>query len=142
MQLWMKDNVVFRHFVGIVAFFFLFTVLDQKNQRGIKEVWTKTIIVYAVFVLMTKSKWYFSLPVLILLVIDQNIRIHVQDIKKRSANDGNETTRKYEEMQRAIDVLLGILVVMGAGHYAYRQKKEFKDDFGWNKFFLMSKCKV
>ncbi len=63
------------HAFGLTAFFFLFTILDSNNKSiYLVLVWVKTILIYVLFVLMTKSKWYFIVPVIILLLVDQTIK--------------------------------------------------------------------
>lgn len=140
MQTWMRDNVAFRHFTGIVAFFLLFTVLDQKNHLPVRDTWIKTFIVYVVFVMMTKSKWYFSLPVLLVLVVDQTIRAHVQYLQKTHSEKRADDIRFWNDVQTKLNYVLAVLIVSGAIHYAYRQRKEFKEGFTWSKFMLTSKC--
>jgi hypothetical protein len=145
MQRWMKDNTAFRHLVGIVAFFFLFTVIDQKNQQPVSYIWAKTFFVYFLFILMIKSKWQFSIPVLLLLIVDQSIRVQMDYMERKSKqkdNNDDATIILWNKVRTALSVGLGILVVAGVIHYAIRQKKEFGSKFDWTTFFFASKCVV
>lgn len=144
MQRWMKDNATFRHFIGIIAFFFLFTVIDRKNKQSVAHVWTKTLFVYFLFILMIKSKWQFSVPVLALLIVDQSIRVQV-DYLERTTSDSKEnavTIDKWNQLRSVLSIILGVLIVAGVIHYAIRQKAEHGSKFSWSTFFFTSKCVV
>lgn len=146
-QRWMRDSHLFRHFVGIVAFFFLFTVIDQKNKKPVLYVWTKTFFVYFLFILMIKSKWQYSIPVLLLLIIDQSIRVQMDYMERQSKpqeekdNDA-DTVARWNKVRSALSVALGVLIVVGVVHYAIRQKNEFGNKFEWSTFFFASKCVI
>jgi hypothetical protein len=130
------------HLFGITAFFFLFTILDTNNKSPIWIVWLKTLFIYFLFVLMTKSKWYFVVPVLVMLLIDQSIK---KDLAMREAR-GDDTT-KYKDRQEKITKILNItiivVIVVGTIHYMFLQKLEYKSKFSmWEFFFGLSRhCK-
>jgi hypothetical protein len=139
MQRWMNDSIVFRHFVGVVAFFFLFTIIDTNNVSPIYVIWAKTIGIYFIFLLMVKSKWYFSLPVLIILIIDQSLKSQSDYLTKTSPND-----KQIIELNKTRDALYLImlgLIVIGFFHYFFRQLYEFGPDFSFTKLLFSSKCK-
>lgn len=132
--------IVFHSF-GFLAFFFLFTLLDSNNKSSIWIVWAKTIFVYLLFVLMTKSKWYFVLPVLALLLIDQSIKKQVAFLKA-----SQKDTQKLEEFQnkatKAINILIIVLIIIGTLDYMRMQKIEYRDRFSFYKFFMITtECK-
>ena len=141
MQRWMNQHPAFRHLVGIVAFFFLFTIIDQKNKQPVGTVWLKTFFVYFVFILMIKSKWQFGLPVLALLLVDQSIRVQVEYLEKAGGQEV-DTIATWNTVRSIISIVLGVLIVAGVVHYAIRQKEEFGSKFNWATFFFTSKCVV
>ena len=95
MQRLMNDNIVFRHTVGITAFLLLFTTLDSDNKDNVFQTWKKTIMVYFVFLLLTKSKWYFSVPTLFLIVLDQSINIQIRYlINNNRESESNKCGRR------------------------------------------------
>lgn len=60
----------------------LFTIVDEKAEKvPVQFLLLKTVIVYIAFVMMTKSKWYFSLPVLMALVLDQMLKYYSDYLK-------------------------------------------------------------
>ena len=135
LQRFLKSNPLWIHAFGLTAFFFLFTILDS-NNKNIYLVWLKTILIYLLFVLMTKSKWYFIVPVIILLLIDQTIKKDLAFKKNVQA----ENLEKYENRQKIITKILNIfiivLILIGTIHYVYIQKVDYKQDFSWFKFFF------
>lgn len=141
LQRFMQNNVIIMHFFGIIAFIFLFTLLDSNNKTSLRLIIVKSIFIYFLFVLMTKTKWYFILPVLTLLLFDQLVK---KDIAfNKSA--GNDTT-KQEEIQkvlsRVINVIIIVLIVIGNLHYMYLQYSEYGNDFNiFTFFFGIPKCK-
>lgn len=141
LQRWMIHNPLFRHFIGIVAFFFLFTVLDTTGIHSVRQIWTQTIIVYLIFILMTKSKWQFSLPVLLLLIIDQSIALHIKYI---TANKDDKNKEKlitlWNSRRKYIDIGMIVFIVFSVIHYIIRQQAEFGKSFSWSKFLFVSRC--
>ena len=136
LQRWMKDSLLFRHFVGIIAFFFLFTVLDTSNKAPIGALWIKTFFIYAIFLMMVKSKWYFAIPVLLLLVGDQSLKAHADYIGKEDKK-GVEQIDMYRQM---INKLIIALVIGGFFHYMFRQWNEFGDQFSFSTFLFSYGC--
>jgi hypothetical protein len=139
MQKWMQDSIMFRHFVGVVAFFFLFTVIDNTNTSPIYYIWIKTILVYFLFLLMVKSKWYFSLPVLLILIIDQSLLSHNNYLAKQ--NNKNPEIVKINQARNGLYIALLSLIVIGFIHYFFRQLIEFGSDFSLTKLLFASSCK-
>jgi hypothetical protein len=139
-QRMMKTNHLFRHIVGCVSFFLLFTVIDKDNDANIGSVWMKTFMTYFVFLLMTKSKWYFSLPVLTLIVIDQSLKYQIEFVKNKSPKD--DSIANYEDVRDIIYKTIGVLIGTGFLHYAGRQYLEFGSDFSFRKLLFHYECRT
>jgi hypothetical protein len=138
MQKWMNDSILFRHFVGIIAFFFLFTIIDTNNISPIYIIWGKTIFIYFIFLLMIKSKWYFSLPVLIILIIDQSLKSHSDYLNKTKPDD--KQILELNKTRNALYIAMLSLIVIGFIHYFFRQLYEFGPNFSFTKLLFSSKC--
>ena len=135
---WINNNIWFRHIMGIVGFFFLFTVIDVSNNVSIGMIWLKTIVVYLLFLLMVKSKWYFSMPVLLLLIIDQSIKLHHDHMQKKNMNDTDLST--YNKWRQYISYLIYAIIIVGFVAYGIRQHREFRSAFSWIKLLLHNSC--
>ena len=136
-QRWMTQHQSFCHVIGIIAFFLLFTLFSQNNDNHIISVLIKTVAVYFVFILMTKSKWYFAIPTLLLLVIDQGLKYQATYLKKQKKSyEILDTIRGY------IDYALIALIVLGFISYGIRQKNTFGNKFSFIKLLFSNKCRL
>jgi len=135
----LMNHPVFLHAMALVVFFFLFTTLDPKNQADAASIAIKTFFVYIVFLLITKSKWYFALPVIVLLLIDQGIK-RWEDSTNVSVSDRITKNKTYVYSSKFV---IMTLVILGTIDYARIQKNEYKSQFSWFKFFfgLSNRCK-
>ena len=105
---------------------------------------------------MVKSKWYFSLPVLALLVLDQSIKVHVEYTKKNHDNamkatqvtqvtqsppdSDMENIPLYEKIRDILNIVIIAIIIIGFAVYAIRQRKTFGADFSWVKLLLYYGC--
>jgi len=130
------------HGVSIVAFFFLFTVIDTSNKSNLLTTWVKTLMVYVLFLFSTKSKAYFVLPMLGLLLVDQSLKKHAEfqsvHQPEEAWGEGSVNARLVEEVRKWILVAVVLIVIVGAIDYARLQRIEYKGRFSWSKFVLGS----
>jgi len=136
LQDWIRSSPLFRHFIGIIAFFFLFITINP-DKMSIGLLWTKTIAMYGVFLLITKSKWYFTIPLILTLVLDQSIKIYSEDDPNGDKNQ--DTIRIVREI---LNILMIVIIVTGFLFYAYRQSQHFGSSFSWTKLLFYSTCKT
>ncbi len=141
LQRFLLTNPFWIHFFGIVAFFFLFALVDN-NTKSISIIWFKTIVVYLLFILMTKSRWYFAVPIIILLVITQSMKKELE-IRKKNNEDIKEFERTQEVTTGIIQIVIICLIFVGTSHYLSIQYKEHGRNFSLFKFFFKpNKCRI
>lgn len=135
LQRLLTHSILVKHMVSLLAFFFLFTLIDSNNKSNLITTWVKTVVVYVLFILTTKSKWYFIIPVLALLLIDQSLKKYIKDSKE---NDTIEPAKKrgFDNASKFINVVIIVIIIVGAIHYAALQKAEYKGAFSWYAFFV------
>jgi hypothetical protein len=138
MQRWMQDSLMFRHFVGIVSFFFLFTILDSSNKSPVYFIWLKTIAIYFLFLIMCKSKWYFSLPVFLILIIDQSIQSQINFLKRNDEKDPQINV--LDKVRDGLYIGLITLIVTGFIHYTLTRMAEFGKDFSPTTLLFAYTC--
>lgn len=136
----MSSNKIAMHMISLIAFFFLFTVVDSSNNSNLLTTWVKTVVVYVLFVMTTKSKWYFVIPVLGFLFIDQSLKKHYSfekaELEKNGKSIDETTEKKYENLIKLINIAMIAVIVVGMLHYMWLQKIQYKDKFSISKFFL------
>jgi len=138
LQRWMKDSLLFRHFVGIIAFFFLFTLTDTSNKVPIGALWLKTFFIYGIFLMMVKSKWYFSVPVIGILVLDQSLKAQSDFLDKTKGS--KQTIEQINNLRQTLNSVIIAMVVCGFFHYMFRQWNEFGDQFSFSTFLFSYGC--
>lgn len=139
-QKWMSNKIWFRHLMGIIAFFFLFSAIDTTSSNyNIGIIWTKTFVVYGIFLLMTKSRAYFSVPVLLLLVLDQSLKSQKNYLEKEYPTNSN--IQKFEKWRGYISLLMGVLIIIGFIDYIIEQRKTYKSNFEVSKLLFGYGCK-
>ena len=139
LQKWMQKSTSFRHFIGVIAFFFLFTILDVKNRESLQIIFMKTLVVYVMFLMMTKSKWYFSIPVILVLIVDQATKVHIEHLQE---NEPKQSVETFIQIRKGCTLVMTVLVVAGFISYSIRQYQEFGKDFSWAKLLLSHSCKM
>jgi hypothetical protein len=141
LQRLVSQNMYVKHFLALISFFFLFTLLDPGNRASITQVWTKTVLVYAIFVMSTKSKAWASILVLILLIVDQTIKTQINYLNTQETPD-SEQISKLEKWRRLLYAGMIIVVVAGFAHYYIYQKSEYGEEFNFSSFlFGTPKCR-
>jgi hypothetical protein len=143
LQRLLKTNLFVVHITGVTSFFFLFTLLDPNNKSSLGIIWLKTLMVYVLFVLMTKSKWYFVVPVLILLLLDQSVKKEVAIREARGIPDDSFKGRQ-ELITKTINTTIIVVIIVGTLHYMYLQYIQHRKHFSLTQFFfgLSDNCKM
>jgi len=132
----LKNNIIVKHITGIIAFFFLFNIIDPNNKSHVITTFIKTLIVYVMFLMATKSKWPFIVVVLSLLFIDQVIRNHMTYLRNNIPDDNLE---KYEKIRTYLKWSILIVILIGFINYMIRQKLDYSDKFSYLTFLLGTK---
>lgn len=138
LQKLLASHPVWIHLFGLTAFFFLFTLLDSNNKSTIGIIWLKTIFVYLLFILMIKSKWYFVIPVLILLLLDQTLKKHValQEAKEKDTASLKPLKETQNLVTRILNAFIVVIILIGSMHYLYLQYKQHGKAFNLYTFFF------
>jgi hypothetical protein len=148
-------NVAAKHVIAFISAFFLITLVDQNasNAKNIGELFLTTFKIYALYIMSTKAKAYFVLPMIIVLFVDQILKIQI-DIMER--NEGMEDKTAAADFAAKIDAKMNkkdridllkrireyltyvivTLIVVGVLHYYVRARLEFQDQFSHSAFFF------
>ena len=128
-------NIVVKHCMAIVSFFFLFSVIDQSNKSDVGTTWLKTILVYLLFMMSIKSKNIASVSFVMLLIVDQTIKLQMDYKTQKNDTSNMDVLRRIRTGLFA--GLVGVAVV-GFVFYFMRQYADHYDDFSFLTFFFGS----
>lgn len=146
----LTKNILARNIIAIISFFLLFAVVDTNNKNNVVELWKKTFVVYILFLLLSKNKWYFSLPILGLIILEQSIAVYVRNktnINNEKLDGETKIIIKHDEFYKFIkfrEILqYGIVTLIFGGFLSYfmRQRKSFGKSFSLYKFLFYFTCK-
>jgi len=136
----MTNNVYAKHIMSFILFFFLMAVIDNSNSASVGKTWLKAFYVYVLFMFAIKSKLGASLTVIALLVVDQTIRIHIDNKKRNNKLDNIE---RFERARKVLFAALVVTVIVGYIMYMIRAMNEHSEDFSHLKlFFGTNKCNM
>lgn len=96
-----------RHLIFIISIFLVRALPifeDASSKTSLAEIWVFTLVVYVAFIMATKSKWYFVLPALALILIAE----HVRD-RDESFLSMRDTPGRFMIISAAIILVLGFL---------------------------------
>jgi len=134
----MTNNIYAKHIMSFILFFFLMAVIDSSNSASVGTTWLKAFYVYVLFMFAIKSKLGASLTVIALLVVDQTIRIHIENKKRHDKLDNIEI---FERARKVLLAALIVTVIVGYIMYMIRAMTEHPEDFSHVKlFFGTNKC--
>ena len=139
LQRYIVDSLVFRHFIGLISFFLLFTLIDSSNNTSVPNILIKTMYTYASFLFLIKVKAYFSIPILVLLVLDQAVKSQCAYLEKNSPDKVSDVS--CDTLRDKISMLIIALVSIGFIHYFVRQYIEFGNNFSIVELLFGYKCK-
>jgi len=101
---------------------------------------------YILYFLFTKSKFYFSIPVIFLVLIDQTLNSETLYLKDRYETENfkkneYEYINIYNNIRNYIHYSILFIIILGFIHYYIRQKYKFKGKFSVFKFIFDINCK-
>jgi len=142
-QRFIRENAVIRHVMGIIAFYFLFTVIDSSNTSPVWIVFLKTVGVYVLFVLATKSRWQFAVTTLVLLFADQIIKNHMEYLKKKNNPQDSASLETFQKVRTVLLACIVAVVLSGTVEYFIKQRRDHGQDFNTATFFLgKNRCRT
>jgi hypothetical protein len=130
-----SQNILVKHGLAIFAFFFLFSVVDQSNKSDVGTTWLKTVLVYLLFMLSIKSKNAASVSFVLLLIIDQTVKLHMDYKTQNNDKTNMDTLHKVRAM---LFLALVAVSVVGFLFYFIRQYSDHYDTFSFVTFFFGS----
>ena len=72
-------NPIFRQIIAISSIFLLFVIINKEHSSA-GDIWKDTIIVYILYIFLTKNKLYYSIPIILLILIYKSLEIELKHI--------------------------------------------------------------
>jgi hypothetical protein len=96
-------NVAAKHVIAFISAFFLITLVDQNasNAKNIGELFATTFKIYALYIMSTKAKAYFVLPMIIVLFVDQILKIQIDIMERKEGMEDKPKTAAGEQSKTA-----------------------------------------
>lgn len=129
-----KDTKV-AYFGAFISLFFLFTIVDPNNKLPLYIIWGKTVLVFIVFIMLTKSKYYFSIPVISILLIMQSISYHIRYLEGKNKD---VDTSRYITINRYLNIAVIMIIIIGFIHYLNIRKNKDKPILS----VILNKCNI
>jgi hypothetical protein len=134
-----NNNMYVRHLIALVCFFFLFTILDQNNNTSYWKVWLKTIFVYVIFLITTKTNAWASVIIVVILIADQTVKMEMAAVERSQDVSDPSVISKLKRLKNFRHLLsYGLIVaaLIGFIFYYMKQKKIYGEDFDAILFLL------
>ncbi len=139
LQYMLTKNVYAKHIGCIICVFFLIAVFIVPTTQELWVTWCQTLILYIFFIMATKSTLFPIIMVLILLCIDQTIRL---EIEKRLAQNPEANVETLKKIRTYLLYIIAVVIIIGCAWYYTIKYKEYGDKFSNLTFFFGSNsCK-
>jgi hypothetical protein len=152
-QRFMETNILAKHAVAFISAFYVIVLTETDKEDSDKSMWDyfmTTLVIYGIFLLSTKAKAQFVFPMLLLLLVDQLLKVYM-DIREKKAKKANKKEEDKSELSTStletVRSLLGYgifgFITVGFLSYYFRQRADFGANFSTSKFLLGTfKCKM
>lgn len=139
-----ENNIIVKHLFGFFISLFLILLSTPFIEKNFTIIF-KSLLVYAIFILMTKTDIYVFLILLLISVASYSlVIIKTQYIEQNNIGKykSDKTIKTINTIVRVLYNFFIIILLVGVLVYMGEQKIEYKDNFSYIKFFLgNSSCK-
>ncbi len=123
-----EKHLWLRHVIFILSIFLIrsLSIFEKEYpDSSLSRIWVFTFSVYLLFILATKSKWFFAVPAILILFVAENIKV--------SDKKGKYTTLNSVLFYSAVGIVL-----VGFVHYLILQKRKRGKMFNLYNFWFGS----
>lgn len=131
LQHMLTNNAYARHLILLVSLFFVVAAFFP--NQSIVDSWFQSVLVYLVFLLGSKSTIIPIVITIILLIVDQNLRIQINYLQSKDPNTDVSTLKTIRTyiLYAAIAVVL-----LGVAFYYVKKQNDYGDQFSTSTFFF------
>lgn len=132
MQELIRTNIYVKHLLGFTILYFLIILTDDIYlNKPIIESFTLSIIIYILFILLSRTNLYINIMIIIIIFI---IYIIENLIKKKYKNE--KIKNKLRNIEKILSIIAVILILIGNIIFYIEKKKQYKNKFNILKFFV------
>ena len=140
----LQDNMLIKHIFGFLTLVF-FVVTDVKQvekSNSLTTLLSKSVLIYAIFVMTTRTSTPFFLAILVMLGIQYILTIRKMFVTKSNdtAEVKQQKIKQAEMFQRYAYYIAIILIIFGFLNYLGSKKVEHGKNFSYYKFMLQPEC--
>lgn len=135
------SNIISTHFLvkHMIGFFILYTTLISiEKKKDLFNLFSKTILLYIWFIIITKTTRRINISIIIILLITYFIYLYNERLKKKKyKNKNNNNLIKILDLyEKYIIYIVVVLSFLGFIIYIGEKKLDFKNNFSWIDFLF------
>ena len=142
----LENNIFLKHFIGFLNMTFFVVLLVPIPNKKLSNILFKSVLMYIVFLLISKTETYFFIPIIVLLGVIYLLilkKVEYQDAIEKSKSDVidksiNDKIDTIVVINNSILLVIAILIVIGFSLYLGRKKYEYGKKFNYSTFILSS----
>ena len=143
LQYVLRNNMSIKHLFGLFTMIFFVVLSSGIENKNIFNITTNAVLLYILFILITKCQIYAFLTILLLLGISYIVHIIKQT---EIENDKKDTDKNkytvYDNITYVMYSLIIITIIIGVILYMGEKKIEYRSEFNYITFFIgKSLCK-
>lgn len=110
-----NKNILLQYSTLFISIFFLFIVLESENsKKHIYVLLLNSLIIFISFILLIKINKIFSILILILILINQTLKVHINYlINNNIYKKNNNIINYYIKIRNIINIIICILILIG-----------------------------
>lgn len=124
------ENIYYKHFLAFFILFFAIVLTSDKSEKISTTLFSKTLILYSLFILLTRMDKNFFIMFFITLCIKFII------INELSHTQNNQIKDRYNKVNKALDYLLVFIGIIGFILYYGEKRYEYGKRFNFLTFLL------
>ena len=125
------ENIYYKHFLAFFILFFAIILTSEKSEKITSVIFSKTILLYALFIVLTRMDKNFFLIFFVLLCIKFII---VNEIA--NSQDNNVLKEKYDKINKGLNYALICTGIVGFILYYGEKRYEYGKRFNFSTFLL------
>jgi hypothetical protein len=130
----------------ILIIIFTILIFDDLSQLNILQIIKKTMIIYLLFILITKTHHNIFITIIILICITYIVKLRRDEILIELKNKKDPKYEKFEYISgfvlNSLIIFITLLTILGVFFYYTEKKIEYKKKFVIIKFiFSTNKCR-